>query len=74
MMSSCIQKYPENDSIWKKNTSKGVLNTDWGDCGHVNFISGSYHGMILGASLSWNINSYGSDSEFDAAVQYGMEG
>lgn len=52
----------------KKYSSEGVLNTDWGDCGHVNFISGSYHGMILGASLSWNIDSYSSDSEFDNTV------
>jgi hypothetical protein len=48
----------------------GILNTDWGDCGHVNFISGSYHGMILGASLSWNANSYSSDSDFDAVVSH----
>ncbi len=58
----------------KKYSSEGVLNTDWGDCGHVNFISGSYHGMILGASLSWNFDSYSSDSEFDIAVSnIGME-
>ena len=52
----------------KKYHSDGVLNTDWGDCGHVNFLSSSYHGMIFGASLSWNSDSFASDSEFDLAI------
>jgi hypothetical protein len=46
----------------------GVLNTDWGDCGHVNFLANSFHGLALGAALSWNVDSYHTDSEFDAAV------
>ena len=33
----------------------GLLNTDWGDCGHVNLLSNSYHGMAFGADLSWNV-------------------
>jgi hypothetical protein len=37
-----------------ENSAIGMLNTDWGDCGHVNFLSASYHGMALGAALSWN--------------------
>jgi hypothetical protein len=45
----------------------GILNTDWGDCGHVNFLSNSFHGMIFGSSLSWNSNSYESDMHFDTA-------
>ncbi|MCB2295621.1 family 20 glycosylhydrolase [Clostridium algoriphilum] len=32
----------------------GVLNTDWGDFGHINFLSSSIPGMAYGASLSWN--------------------
>lgn len=52
----------------RKYSAGGVLNTDWGDCGHVNFISSSYHGMILGASLSWNSGSYLNDQDFDCAV------
>jgi len=52
----------------KKYGCHGVLNTDWGDCGHVNLLSSSFHGMILGASLSWNTDSYHDDSEFDSAV------
>ncbi|NLE06994.1 MAG: family 20 glycosylhydrolase [Crenarchaeota archaeon] len=45
----------------------GVLNTDWGDCGHINFFAGLFHGMILGAALCWNKESY-SDDVFDRAV------
>lgn len=32
----------------------GVLNTDWGDYGHINLFANSMPGMIYGASLSWN--------------------
>jgi hypothetical protein len=46
----------------------GMLNTDWGDCGHVNFLVSSFHGLALGAALSWNGSSYPEDRRFDAAV------
>lgn len=46
----------------------GVLNTDWGDCGHVNFISGALHGMAFGAAISWNVSWAVNDSDFDKAV------
>lgn len=52
----------------KKYHAVGVLNTDWGDCGHVNFIANSFHGMALGAALSWNTASYTDDDSFDTAV------
>ncbi|MGE5558789.1 MAG: glycoside hydrolase family 20 zincin-like fold domain-containing protein [Bacillota bacterium] len=32
----------------------GVLNTDWGDFGHINQLAASIPGMIYGAALSWN--------------------
>jgi len=32
----------------------GMLNTDWGDSGHVGFLATSYHGMVAGAAASWN--------------------
>jgi hypothetical protein len=38
----------------KKHGAVGVLNTDWGDFGHVNLLANSIPGMIYGASLSWN--------------------
>ena len=51
-----------------KFNADGVLNTDWGDCGHINFVSGALHGMALGAALSWNSSSVFSDTEFDRAI------
>jgi len=33
----------------------GLLNTDWGDCGQVNLLSNSYHGLAFGADVSWNV-------------------
>lgn len=33
--------------------AEGVLNTDWGDGGHLNFISSSYVGIAWGAAMSW---------------------
>lgn len=37
-----------------KYAAMGVLNTDWGDYGHVNFPEYSVPGMIFGAAFSWN--------------------
>jgi hypothetical protein len=50
----------------KKNNARGILNTDWGDYGHINPLAGSFHGMILGASLSWNNNN--PDENHDRAI------
>lgn len=36
--------------------AKGVLNTDWGDCGHVNHPDFGVTGLIYGAAFSWNKN------------------
>lgn len=32
----------------------GLLNTDWGDDGHVNFLACSWHPILLGAAMAWN--------------------
>lgn len=48
--------------------ARGILLTDWGDCGHVNFLSGVLHGAMLAAALSWNHESYSDDKEFDHAA------
>lgn len=37
-----------------KNNAIGVLNTDWGDYGHINHPLFSNVGMIYGAEFSWN--------------------
>lgn len=46
----------------KKHNAAGVLNTDWGDSGHVNFLASGIAGMIFGAALSWNPDD---DSNYD---------
>jgi N-acetyl-beta-hexosaminidase len=46
----------------KKYSAVGLLNTDWGDYGHVNLLSASLPGMILGACAAWN-----GDAAHDAA-------
>lgn len=54
----------------------GVLNTDWGDFGHINFLSSSIPGMAYGASLSWNPEG---DKDFEnvfkalSIIEYGDE-
>lgn len=50
-----------------KYNATGVLNTDWGDFGHINLLASSMPGMIYGAALSWNPNdetSNNSESDF----------
>lgn len=51
-----------------QNSADGVLVTDWGDCGHVNMLANSFHGMALGAALSWNTASFPDDPHFDEAI------
>ncbi|MTI65989.1 MAG: glycosyl hydrolase family 20 [Firmicutes bacterium] len=41
-------------SYGKKYEVEGVLNTNWGDYGNINFLANSIPGMIYGAALSWN--------------------
>ena len=52
----------------------GILNTDWGDYGHYNFLSGSWHGMALGGEMGWNVDGAKSPEEFDKAWTYAMFG
>jgi len=51
----------------------GLLNTDWGDHGHFNYLAGSLHGFALGAAVAWNVNTPERD-EFDAAWSYHIFG
>ena len=37
----------------RKYHARGILNTDWGDYGHMNFLSNSIPGLIYGAAFSW---------------------
>ena len=38
----------------RKYRAEGLLNTDWGDFGHRNFLGASLHGLAYGAAQSWN--------------------
>lgn len=40
------------------NGASGFLSNEWGDAGHINFHTNSLYGVILGATLSWNTESY----------------
>ncbi|MDG5816844.1 family 20 glycosylhydrolase [Chitinispirillales bacterium ANBcel5] len=53
----------------KKYNASGILVTDWGDCGHVNFLANSYHGLAFGASKAWNENGFkgGEHEQFDSS-------
>ena len=55
-------------SFGKKYGAEGILNTDWGDHGHVNLLGSSTPGMIFGASLSWNPEEELSIEEADKAI------
>ena len=58
-------------SYGKKYGAIGVLNTDWGDFGHINLFGNSMPGMIYGAALSWNLSSAKDDfSLVDKHISY----
>lgn len=49
--------------------AQGLLNTEWGDEGHANALSGSWHPIVTGAAMAWNVN--GPDPEaFDRAFDF----
>lgn len=50
----------------------GMLNTDWGDFGHINLLAGSIPGAIYGAALSWNTgqSDHPTDEEI-SMLEYG---
>ena len=45
----------------------GLLNTDWGDEGHVNLLACSWPPIAAGAALAWNAGDF-DERTFDAAV------
>lgn len=50
----------------RRNGAIGLLNTDWGDRGHINAPGNSAHGIALGAAAGWNANGT-EQASFDAA-------
>ncbi|OPJ64586.1 beta-N-acetylhexosaminidase [Clostridium oryzae] len=55
-------------SYGKKYGAVGVLNTDWGDFGHINLLANSMPGMIYGADLSWNPDDKREFDDIDRAI------
>jgi hexosaminidase len=41
--------------------AEGLLNTDWGDDGHWQYLPTSYVGFAAGAAFSWSLSSNGDD-------------
>jgi hypothetical protein len=61
----------------RKYGARGVLNTDWGDYGHVNLFANSMPGMAMGAALSWNPDDKREFRELLEAyftLEFGAEG
>ena len=50
----------------KKYGALGILNTNWGDFGHVCAFNCNLYGMLYGAEKSWNVDAY--DEEFEKAA------
>ncbi len=50
----------------RKHGAVGLLNTDWGDEGHVNLLAGGWHPLVLGAAMAWNCDGPAEDA-FDRA-------
>lgn len=56
-------------SYAEKYHASGILNTDWGDFGHVNFPDFSIPGLIYGAAFSWNLEIIPKE-EIDRQISY----
>ncbi|HVJ48726.1 beta-N-acetylhexosaminidase [Desulfitobacterium sp.] len=48
----------------------GFLNTDWGDCGHINMPSLAIPGMIYGAAQGWNVEDDRDIRTIDQAISW----
>lgn len=56
----------------RKYNAMGILNTDWGDFGHINLLAGSIPGAIFGAGLSWNAEDMGKPADEEISkLEYG---
>ena len=57
--------------LGKKHEAVGLLNTDWGDFGHINALGLSLPGLILGAAAAWNTNSSTlAEAKFEKAISH----
>ncbi len=46
--------------------AQGILNTDWGDCGHYQYLGLSWYGYTFGAAQGWSGGAT-TDEDFEAA-------
>lgn len=53
----------------KRYGADGILNTDWGDFGHINSLLTSIPGLIIGASYAWNTENVPSYKDI-SKVEY----
>lgn len=63
-------------SAGKRTGATGLLNTDWGDGGHPNMLSASYHGFAYGAEAAWSGARGGSRqgaAEFDRRFSWALD-
>lgn len=52
----------------KKYEAAGVLNTDWGDYGHINHPAFSIPGLIYGGAASWNYDGFPEYEDINKAI------
>ena len=75
---SCWENFIENVNIStgnitsfashaKKYGALGILNTNWGDFGHVCPFNSNLYGLLFGAQKSWNVDAP-TDDEFERAA------
>lgn len=57
----------------KKYGALGILNTNWGDFGHVCAFNCNLYGMMFGAAKSWN-ESAAADEEFERTASFLLYG
>ena len=51
-----------------KNGARGLLMTDWGDCGHHQYYPVSWPGMAMGGGAAWNADSKVTEQRLPYAV------
>ena len=67
----------EMAKLGKKYNAEGFLNTDWGDCGHINMPALAIPGMIYGAAQGWNVEDdrdFATIDQVVSLVEYGDRG
>jgi len=53
-MANAMSNVANFAAMGRRYNAEGLLNTDWGDNGHRNFLGASLHGFAHGAAHSWN--------------------